>query len=165
MSTFSRPADWLRQLFIPSRFGWTPPSAIASEVSLVQPYDGGGFPLWPTGQWILNETAAAASSGVVTFLTIPEDQIARILAVSVTITAGVLPSCALQIGNPSVADLNASPTIVPSILNEGFALEPFSPIIPPDHRFRVRWYGGDGLTVVNARALICRVPLGSVFYV
>ncbi len=169
MSQFARPADWLRQLFIPSRTGWRPPGRVSEEVSLTQPYDGGGFAIWPVGQWVTASVtavaAAAATTGVIAAST--NEQVTRILAAKVQATAGVLPSVNLHIfrQGTSTNPIPISELLVISILTEHVPLTLNSPIIPPGHEVRLRWFGGDAATIVECSLLICTAPLGSVFYV
>jgi len=164
MNTFTRPADWLRQIFTPSRFGWNPPSAVSQEVSLVQPYDGGGYATFPVGQWVLTGVAVAGATGEITLIDLPQEEIGRIMAVSVVWQAGVAPVCSTQIRLPGANPVGSSLDGTPTVLNELFGINQRCPILPPGHRLLIRYHSGDGATVITARALVCRAPLGSVFY-
>jgi len=166
MSQFSRPADWLRQLFTPSRSGWQSPGQVSPEVSLVQPYDGGGYPLQWSGQMVNTFTLAAAAAGQATLLTNSNEQITRILAVGVNITAGVLPDLIVRIFEPTAnVTVPISAIVTAPILNNIFALQLFSPILPQGFQLSLRWFGGDAATVVQVNTAFCRTPIGSVFYV
>jgi len=167
MSQFTRPSDWLRQLFTPSRFGWNPPSSVSPDVSLVQPYDGGGYPTSPIGQYIIEPTNTPAAAGNMNAVQIvgPE-QICRVLSVSCRATAGVLPRVFFFVRDSALtlSAVSISETITMPALNEtqGFRLD--CPIIPPGHNLGMNWVGGDVLTALTAICLVSVAPLGSVFY-
>jgi len=165
MSGFSRPADWLRQIFIPSRTGWQTPGEVSPDVSLTHPYDGGAYPTTPPGEFLTVTTQVAAAAGEGDLITLPPNRIARIMGLNVSISAGVLPSVNYKVGIAGVAMCNITPTTVIPSLNESIAFQPFCPILPPTHTLRVRWFGGDAATVVVTTILVARAPLGSVFYV
>ncbi len=165
MSRFARPSDWLRQLFIPSRTGWQPPSVVAEEVSLVQPYDGGGFAIWPVGQWILEETQAAAAAGNASVLLNTNEEFTRILALAVHISAGVLAEVFWAIQGPTATNVVMTERRTLAVVGQAEAFTQTTPILPPGHDLRIAWNTGDAATVVVARAIICTVPIGSVFYV
>ncbi len=166
MSRFARSADWLRQLFIPSRTGWEPPGRVAEEVSLVQPYDGGGFPIWPAGQYVLELTTAAAASGDFLVRTVALNQIMRLLSVSVRINAGVIPICSYRVTlSAGGGTVEITPKFTPPLSVEYYGLELYSPIVPQGHDLRLRWRNGDAATIVRCSILYCIAPVGSVFYV
>ena len=165
MSRFARPSDWLRQLFIPSRTGWQPPNQVSEEVSLTQPYDGGGFAIWPIGQWSTSVVTAAAASGFFDLFAINSERIVRILSVSVTYIAGVNPQVYLVIQPPSGDEVGLSELITPPAGGQPTSVPLTSPIVPPGHALRARWFGGDAATQIMFRSLRCEAPLGSVFYV
>ena len=165
MSKFSRPSDWLRQLFIPSTTGWRPPARVSEEVSLTQPYDGGGYPIWPVGQWVIEQTFTDQAAGSVVILLLPDNEICRLLAASIEIDGGVIPTARLLLGDASNRFVGISDEVTPSALNIQNSFDVRTPIIPPGGDFRGEWEGGDAATDVTFRAVICRCPLGSVFYV
>lgn len=169
MNRFTRPSRWLESLFTPSRVGWKPPSSIADEVNLTQPYDGSGWPIMPIGEWIVvtDPTAAGAAGNINDVVIVGEEEILRVLAVSVRVTAGVLPRVH-AFARDSGLGLPAIPiteTITVGNLDETEGLPPHCPIVPQGHNLGLNWVGGDGATVLTCRALVCRAPLGSVFYV
>lgn len=165
MFRFSRPAPWLRQLFTPQTTSQPNPDQISGDVSLIQPYDGGGFALWDPGQWIVTQTGAAGASGTVTLVDLPVGEIMRILALEVLITAGAVARCRAAFVAPSGGEVTVSPDFTTPGTGLRFNIPIGSPICPPDHNFTAAWSGGDGATVPVFSAIICRVPIGSVFYV
>ena len=166
MSQFARSADWLRKLFIPSRTGWQTPGRVADEVSLVQPYDGGGFPLAPPGQWIISTVHTTGANGTETIVAISAEEIARILAVSAIWEAGVQPTVNIRARITGTApSLSISESRQLATINEMEGILLHSPICPPSHDLQLRWFGGDAATEITSRILLARAPLGSVFYV
>lgn len=165
MSKFSRPASWLRQLFTPSSTGWREPGELANDVSLVQPYDGGGFPLLDPGQWVtvVNSSAAAADTTVI--LNLGNLEYGRILAAGVNRTAGVLPSCSIQVFDQNGFGITVSDRILIAVNGEREGFQLFTPIIGPGHSIRGRHFGGDAATILEWIVYVVRAPLGSVFYV
>jgi len=143
MTQFTRPAPWLRQ---------------------VQPYDGGGWPVEPTNQWAASFTTAAVAGADTTLLTNGANEIARLLAISFAVTAGVIPSVVVDISDGTVA-VSISAFVVAAALgatNIGILLN--TPILGPGHTLRGRHFGGDAATVVNWRVYAPKAPIGTVFY-
>lgn len=163
MSEFVRPAPWLERLFTASRTEHLHPNSVDPVVSLVQPYDGSGWGISAPGQWVISqvsEVAQAARSQDIE--TVPEDQVCRILAASVGLTAGVAPQCNLQVvGTGTVVSLGGFVTAT----NENPVLPVNTPIIGPGHIIRGRHSGGDAATVVTWYLYRVFAPLGTVFYV
>lgn len=82
MSQFSRRAKWLNILFpasvAPQVVG---PDRVSEDVSLVQQYDGGGYNFNDVQQTFYTaQTSPPGASGEVTILTVPDDQIFRLMA-------------------------------------------------------------------------------------
>lgn len=165
MSTFSRPSDWLRQFFTPSRFGWNPPSQVSDEVSLTQPYDGGGYPVAPANQWFYEDSPAVGAAGNSTLVTMGEDEYGRILACHVAVTAGVLPTVQIECDLAGAQLVTLSETITPAVLSDRYGIEVYCPILPPSRSLIFRWDNGDAATACNFRALVAVVPIGTVFYI
>jgi len=162
MTKFSRSSSWLKGLFTPSQSKFPNPGILSDEVSLVQPYDGSGWPLWDPDQWFLSITSATIAAAATTLLTVPDDFVARILAVSARTTAGVAPSARIFVGGPLInvglGDLQlltATPQVMPVQ----------SPIIAPGHRLRGDHVAGDAATIVIYSVYFVQAPMGSVFYI
>lgn len=165
MSGFVRPADWLRHLFTSSRTAPVNPVEVSDDVSLNQPYDGGGFPLWDPGQWISTVTSVAVAAGETTLLTVPDNQIARILGVSAQLSAGVAPTVHLRVISQSNARVGLSPLVLMLASARRQSIELQTPIIGPGHLLSGAHFGGDVLTKVAWAVYFVQAPIGTVFYV
>jgi len=167
MSQFSRSSDWLRTFFTPSRTGWQPPGRVSDEVSLVQPYDGGGYPTFPPGAWIATTTPAVGATQTANMVVLDDQTVGRIMCLGFSFIAGVRPSLIGRILGP-VANL-ACPITETKVSAEPVgqveALQHFCPILPPGHTLEIRWYGGDAATQLILRAVVCEARIGTVFYV
>lgn len=161
---FVRPAPWLRRLFTPSQTSPVNPTEISEDVSLIQPYDGGGYPLHPVGEYLETTTQTAGAAGNGDLITTGQFELARILCADLLITAGVIPTCffRIQIGTVDVA---ISPRVVLGALNQPNSQILQSPILPPGAALQIAWSGGDAATIVRTHVLHALVPLGTVFYV
>jgi len=171
MSSFVRPADWLRQLFTQSRTEPSNPSRVSEDVSLVQPFDGSGWGMVMPDQIVSETPNPAAASGVLLLRTTGKRNIGRILAASVELFAGVTPGhigismrLAGAMGvNDEVGIAVPLTTFGGAIMKNGFNIT--SPIIPPDFEVLGTWAGGDAATVLIFQLALVEVPLGTVFYV
>lgn len=164
MARFTRPAPWIQDLFTPSRSQKDDPGIRSDDVSLIQPYDGSGWPLQPVGEWVTNKQLAAATDKSVPFSTLRDDQVSRIIALSCDLLAGANATAFFFIEGPANLGVGCSSRVT-TVDGELNAFEIYSPIIPPGHRLTGRYFGGDVLTVINFHAALCTVPLGTVFYV
>lgn len=164
MSQFVRPAPWLRHLFTPSKTRAVNPSEISEDVSIVQPYDGSGWPLMPEGEWGKSFVTVAIAAADTELLATNNREIARILAVSVARNAGVNPVCyvSVEVGGTERIALTARFTPTDGIQTP-FTL--VSPIIGPNQVLIGHHLGGDAATVVAWRLYAVVVPIGTVFYV
>jgi len=164
MSGFVRPADWLRQLFTSSQTGPVNPTSVSDDVSLVQPYDGGGYPLFNPEQWALEVTTTPAAAAATTSLfTCPDTSICRVLAMAAVKTAGVAPDVHFRVETAVISLAISVSQTLPAVEQIGFA--PTCPIIGPGHKITGRHFGGDGSTIVVYRLYLVVVPLGTVFTV
>jgi len=134
-------------------------------VSLVQPYDGGGFPIPDPAQWTARAVNSAAAVDTTVILTMEATEIGRILAVSCNLNAGVAPSVSIQILDQQGFATCISNRILIPVISERNGFQIFSPIIAPGHVLQGRHFGGDAATVVEWLAYVVRVPRGTVFYV
>lgn len=164
MSNFSRSASWIRQLFTPSSTGWREPNLLSNDVSLNQPYDGGGYPLPDFADMVGSVGGATAALGTVTLFTVGPNEICRILCVGIELQAGVAPLVLFNVVGPNFA-VPASPSAVSGAVGVDEGIELFTPIIPPGHSLQGQWSGGDAATKVGFRWIKVTAPLGTVFYV
>jgi len=163
MSGFVRPADWLRQLFTSSQTGPVNPTSVSDDVSLVQPYDGGGYPLFDPGEWAKQVTSATTAASTTALFTVPETSICRILAASAVNTAGVAPDVHFRVATATASLAISLSKTLPAVEQEGFEIT--CPIVGPGHQITGRHFGGDGSTIVIYRLYLVVVPLGTVFTV
>jgi len=165
MSKFTRAAPWLRHFFTPSKTSPVNPTEVSEDVSLVQPYDGSGWPLQPIGEWMSSVAPVIGATGTETLVTAGEREIVRILAVSIHLAAGVAPLSRLLIQDPNavVGSVGVSDELTVSANFRSFAVR--TPILAPGHLLRGQYEGGDAATGVVWRMFICRCPIGTVFYV
>jgi len=162
MSGFTRAAPWLRQLFTPSKTAQPNPDRLSDDVSLVQPYDGGGWPLPPGGEWALQVVTAAGAAADSVLVSVNANEIARILAVSFGRNAGVHPTLAVDVLVQQTFTVGLSAHVVSTTAIQ--TLLPIStPIIGPGHVLRGRHFGGDAATVIDWEVYFVRAPLGTVF--
>jgi len=163
MSKFNRPSTWLRHLFTPRQTSAANPGEVSNDVSLNQPFDGGGYPLLDPTQWASVVVSATIAVDNTELLTTGPDEIIRILAISARLNAGVAPSAFIKVG-PSTGTVPCSPTIA-ALTAERQALISNCPILGPSATLFGRHFGGDAATIVEWGIYMCRAPLGSVFYV
>jgi len=164
MSGFVRPANWLRHLFTSSQTGPVNPTEVSDDVSLIQPYDGGGYPLFDPGEWAKDSTSATGAAKTTALFSVPDDKIARILSASIVHTAGVAPDVYFRVETPQFSmGISENLTALADAEDQGFQIH--SPIIGPGHNLVGRHFGGDGSTVIIFRLYLCVVPIGTVFYV
>lgn len=159
MSRFARPAGWLRQIFTPSQTGQPNPDSVSNDVSLVQPYDGGGYPISDVLDMFTVNTVVAAQANT-TILTLNQDQIGRILALTAVLLAGVAPT--VQFMNQGAFGSVISANMTP-VVTEYTAVEFWCPILKPGHQLRGRHFGGDAATQVTYIVHVAVAPVGSVF--
>jgi len=161
MSQFSRPARWLRQLFTPSATGFQEPGTLSTDVSLIQPYDGGGYPFETRVQ---RDTQAAVAANTVTIISANINEIIRLMGLSILVTAGTIPTIFFLVLLDGV-ELAISPRTVISAINQQNSVIHNTPILPPEAALQVSWAGGNASTVVRSEVLFVRAPIGTVFYV
>jgi len=157
---FSRPAPWLRQLFTPSHTTQPNPGELSGDVSLVQPYDGSGWPLFDPGEWDIATQSSVAIASTTALVTAGALEVVRILAASVRLDAGVAPVCHLQ-GENSVV-FGEDVTAVGG--SEQIHVPSNCPILGPTHVLYGRHHTGDAATQVTWVVYYVRAPIGTVFY-
>jgi len=161
---FARRARWLTELFTPSVSPPTHfPDSYSRDVSLVQPYDGGGVPIPSTVSLIRQATTAAAAAGSITLLTTSREEVARLYSLGGLVSAGANATVIFQLEEVDTG--NAAP-LAPRISLTGDFEGITTPgvMIPPNHNLVASWAGGDVLTILIVTSLAAVVPSGTVFY-
>lgn len=165
MTNFARPAGWLRELFTASRTEFSNPNVLSSDVSLVQPYDGGGYAVEHTMWYHTASSVAGISATTNIGPPIPANSIGRILACGILRTVTNNPSIAnllvLPPGGAEVAISRSHNAVTGNVSG----LDGICPIVGPGYQIRGYHGGGSASTEVDWRILLCVVPLGTVFYV
>jgi len=165
MIPFARSAKWLTELFTPSVVPTTSfPDRYSRDVSLVQPYDGGGWGIPALADWSKNVTTPAGAGAEFEILRVAEQNIYRLLAIQCFLGAGAVPGIVFPVvtspGGGSTVALDRTQTLV---LNERMAWFPHTPIIGPDSVLQGFHSGGDVLTVIHWAVYGVEVPLGTSF--
>jgi len=168
LSLFSRRARWLNALFPASVAPQvSDPGSVSDDVSLVQPYDGGGIGIPNPDSMSINfvTTPGAAGSQVV-IPQLPDDEYVRIIVAGFALLVGGVPLMNLL----ATSQGGAGPTIAYSREMQGNGIGrtdvflDVPPILPPGHGLLFNWAAGTGTTSVNIMFLFIRVPVGTVFY-
>jgi len=166
VSQFVRPAKWLRQIFTQSRTEASNPSRVSNDVSLVQPYDGGGWGMQEPDSWGIRSVGAVAAAGAVVVITVPAGQIFRLLSLGASHVAGVQPSAWFNVQINGV-----SFPIVDRVLMNGpgrmayWAGMKYPPVIAERHVLNFQWTAGDAATQIDSYIIGFLAPAGTVFYV
>jgi len=166
MSKFVRPSAWLRQLFTQSQTEHVHPTRVSDDVSLVQPYDGGGMFLSDPSSWGTIVAGGVAAAGVVSVVTVPENQIYRILSVGAVLQAGGAPGTAWW--NIVLPDSGVFPiTTNGGVSGTLFASWGSSILLRQfigRQILQFQWAGGDASTQIDLHVLGIFAPAGTVFY-
>lgn len=170
MSQFSRRARWLNQLFTASVAPQSSdPAVVSDDVSLVQPYDGSGWPIPQLGDWFsgpfLSPTGAAADTELIQ---VADDEVFRLFAISVFTVATLVADA-----GPIVSQIQGAGgvQIAPNQQSPGLAFGsnvyqfPGGMILPPGSFLRGGHFNGNGTTILSWSVYGCRAPSGTVFYV
>ena len=165
MIPFARNAKWLTHLFTPSVTPTTRfPDRYSREVSLVAPYDGGGWGIPSLEQWATPVNSVAAATADTTILTVPDDSYYRLLSMTAVLTAGAVPAQTQGVVNVPFANatlvITDEVTLVAS-LRKG--LRPITPIIGPGSVIQGSHNSGDVATVIAWSIYGILVPLGTSF--
>ncbi len=161
MTRFSRRAGWLTQLFTPSVVPTTRfPDRVSEDVSLVAPYDGGGWGIPDPSEFMTRVLSATIAAGNTTLRTNLDTDIMRILAISASLAAGAPPAVTAQVLVPGagfscvISDnlvINANAQVLPGLR---------CPIVCPTGVLEVRHTGGDAATIVEYILYAATLPLG-----
>lgn len=161
---FARRAIWLTNLFTPSERPTTRfPDSYGDDVSLVQPYDGGGVPIPAREGTIFQVDSVVGTDSITNVLTTGPDQVARIYSIQGSLQAGANCTIVGILGNESGNFVGITPRFTTVDTNKS-PLEVFATVIPPNHTISGELFGGDVLTKVRWRVLALVVPSGTVFY-
>ncbi len=164
MSRFVRSASWLRFLFTPAHTKQPGPVEVSDDVSLNQPYDGGGYPLYNADQWGLETTTTVVAAFRTTILTVPNDQIARILGVSAILATGVAPDCSVEVRPRSGITIGVSEQLQNVAGNRFHSFPLTTPILGPGQLLLGYHENGDAATSVTWGVFYVFAPIGTVFY-
>lgn len=171
MSQFSRRARWLNSLFPASVLPQSQdPGEISDDVSLVQNYDGGGWGFPAPDDFIVNSPILDGVTGVHIYFTLPVDEYARLVAMSL----GFIGGAGATVVYPNIIDDEGTGNQVfcatPLQVNQGFlgpgGFESFRNLathVPPGGQMRVEWINGAVGTTFTVQLYTCRAPLGTVF--
>jgi len=171
LSQFSRRARWLNTLFPASVLPQSQdPGVRSDDVSLVQQYDGGGWGFPRPDDFVVGSPILDGVTGRHIFFTLPIDEYARLLAVSLAFIGGGGASVVV----PDIIDDEGTGNQVfiatPLQVNTGFlgpgGFESFRNLathIPPGGQFAAQWTNGGVGTTFTVQAYFCRAPVGTVF--
>lgn len=170
MVDFSRRARWLNVLFPASSAPQVQdPGVRSNDVSLVQPYDGGGYGF--PGQlraMVSNHLSTVGITGFNLLVETDPDQIFYIGAVAVTSLVGDCPVITLNIIEQTAPPRQA---IIHTATNLLFASVAFKlldtpvKVMGPNSHLRIDWLGADADFQFNATLYGILAPLGTVFTV
>lgn len=166
MSLFSRRARWLNALFPASVTPTiTDPASRSDDVSLVQPYDGGGYPIPPVTNWFTEVTSAVAAGTQLLLLTVGDDQLFRILGCGIQRLAGNNYTRAfLQVRVPNATFLVQVSNDIGVVDNiEQGIHQLVMPICPAGSQIFMFADGGNASSQFTATLLGVSVPVGTVF--
>ncbi len=164
MSKFTRPAPWLRRFFTPSQTEFKEPGLLSEDVSLIQPYDGGGWAVDSGPTKTFSAVSATVAAAYTTLFTTGPQEISRFVSFAIKSSAGVIPSCNVVLNQPGGAHVAISEVLTP-ITAEHTSIRLFTKVVGPDVEVRVSHWGGDAATVIAINFMEYRVPIGVVFYV
>jgi len=168
MSQFSRRARWLNTLFPASVAPQVrDPGQRSDDVSLVQPYDGGGYGYQTApAEWFRSFDNAAAAAGSQVAFIVPENQVYRIIGAHCDPFNGVVyDEAQIAISNDAGGGgLNCivSDLINPGLFILGFTLTP-GLVVGPELEVLVRFGGGNGASQAHWNFYGIFAPLGTVF--
>ena len=173
MTQFSRRARWLNSIFPASVVPQVQdPAVVSDDVSLVQPYDGGGIALSRGSAFHRFDTTSGASGETGVIFTTGEEEVARIYAAQVfSIALGAaIPNCELVIspvlGNVACAITEVAVAPAVSDLAHEFLMKGAGGLmVPPEHEIQYSYEGGTAVsTLLSFTVYAVIAPIGSVFY-
>lgn len=162
MIPFSRRARWLANLFTPSVTPTTKfPDRYSNDVSLVQPYDAGGWLLESPDNFVRQVTGVVGVSGTVPIVTVPDDSVYRLVTAAVIGLAGVMPNTFLEV----LTNVNSMAISGVIVANTSTWVRIPTPVMvfPPGLVIRGSWDTGDAATQVVFSLYGTTVPQGVTF--
>lgn len=141
------------------------PAIVSEDVSLVAPYDGGGWGMIARADYVVQTVSAIGAALSTTLLVVGEGNVFRILAADCFHSAGTTASCRLFVqADGSAVACFITPDVASTsggvnIPNIG------TPIVPPGATLIGDHFGGGAATVITWRILGLEVPLGTGFQV
>lgn len=171
MSQFSRRARWLNVLFPASSAPRTAdPGTVSDDVSLVQPYDGGAWPIPEASSWITLRDSPVGATGLTTIVTLGPDEVFRFFQMHAfnlidpaanfqpqAVVPGSVPLTAAALSDSRATTGIAGTNVVPNNMNRAI-------VLPPGMRLQVSHFGGGVATQLRYVIYGCRAPAGSVFH-
>lgn len=167
MSQFSRRAKWLNALFPASVLPQaSDPGVVSDDVSLVQQYDGGSWPIPAIEDWFFGPfISVAGATGSTQIFQVPEDQVLRIFSIHVfTVINNQAPAAPIISPDLTGGVLINDPVITDPVA-QGTTCFPLNRAIvaPPGSFIRGDHFGGSPTTQLSWSMYGCLAPLGSVF--
>lgn len=168
MSLFSRRARWLN-IFFPQSVAPAvqDPGILSDDVSLVQPYDGGAYPLVEPTDWLRFTILPVGATGSTVVATTGAEEMMRFLAADVYVLAGMSPSGTVLRAVPPTGgggDIFVAQRLS-SISTLGTPFITHTPVIGPQTQMSVTYEGGNATTQLLVHIYGVIAPLGSVFRV
>lgn len=144
------------------------PGEISDDVSLVQPYDGGGYGFAADSTpMVRNQLSTVGVTGFVELVTTGPDQIFRILAVSAIPFVGDATRLRLNIIEtpPARQAFISNQVIILAATAEIFIFDSIVPIMGPNSALRIDWENGQPTFQFNTTTYGVLAPLGTAFTV
>jgi len=167
LSQFSRRARWLNALFPQSVAPATrDPAQRSDDVSLVQPYDGGGYGYRISAPVVRTAIQTGALGGIIIINT-SQDEVYRIESMDSVMIAGARPTVfIIVIDEGSLDSVNISGSILAPGVGASQLMPDLHPtVIGPNMSVNCQWFGGDVLTQLTFGVYGFRAPLGTSFQV
>jgi len=166
LSQFSRRARWLNQVFPASRAPQTSdPNSVSDDVSLTQPYDGSGWAIPDSSQWIIQLDSALAASGQVILLAVPEGFVYRLFGAHSFRVTGSTGTSSIAVRD-LVSVPNTAVLLAPQldIAGDPKAFEINRAVVVPAGLTITGDFFNGSPTIAAYRMYGCLVPAGTVFY-
>ncbi len=170
MSQFSRRSRWLNFLFPASKAPQSSdPGSVSDDVSLVQPYDGSGWGIPESSQWLTRGDSPVGITGDTDILTVPAGSVYRLFGAFGFKLLGAASTWQIFVG-----DLVSTPNLFCLLAEEqntGAGISGSHPaefnraiVIPAGLVIRIQHFGGDVATQNRYGIYGCIAPIGTVFY-
>jgi len=168
LSQFSRRARWLNALFPASKSPTTrDPAQRSDDVSLVQQYDGGAWPIPNASSWFTLTDSPVGVTGVTTILTVPDDMVYRYFGMHAFTVIDPVARFQMRVTDPLVplssVSLNQQIITLAAGLGNTVPLIDRAIVIPPGLQFQVAHIQGGAATQLRYATYGCLAPVGTVF--